>query len=692
MEIKQVLLSSWNTFDIYGEIGNNDSFEFLIDDVPIEFSEISNNDGHYIFRLNNETEILGHDVKIVFNKKTPYNVNLLKAVDFEYFDKTFFYEGDDLGATYFKDHTLFKLWAPLASHVYLLINKKKYEMIRQDKGVFSFDLKGNLDGATYKYQINNNGIVTEAIDPYGKSSTSNGRLSAVINLEKLNIDTFDECLPHMGSYLDAIIYEANVRDMTIDEHSNISHKGKYLGLVEKGRKTPKGNPAGFDYIKSLGITHLQLMPVLDFETINEDNPKNSYNWGYDPMQVFTLEGSYSTKPNDPYSRMIEFKKLVSGYHQAGIRINLDIVFNHIYGVENCLFEKIVPGYYFRKDENNDFLNHSYCGNEFASEKPMVRKLFVDSIKFLITQYHVDGFRFDLMGLLDVVTMNQIANISKQLKNDIMLYGEGWDMLTETKGKIPLATMFNEKLIPDYAFFNDRYRNIARGTGGGVTLNDVGYLLGNESYKLGFEWAFVSSSFDMVFPKLFDEIDSSLNYIECHDNATLFDVINNSTEIENPFKVIARANAALILSFGIPFIHAGQEIALSKYNEDNTYNKGDKYNKFSYEQLDNYGLIVSSIRMAIAMRKEIMLYRCLDKKILKSRISFIDNGNIFHAKLVDLNNVTYHLIINQTSSGQFIKFDNDVVQHLPFGFNKNINSFVGKSFPIAKNEFALFKEV
>ncbi|NCA96548.1 MAG: type I pullulanase, partial [Methanomicrobia archaeon] len=265
------------------------------------------------------------------------DVDVSNATSFDDFDEKYFYPGDDLGANYRKTETEFVLWAPLASQVVVkyIFNEQTLcqPMIREDKGIYRAIVQGNLDGVVYNYLVTNSGFSQEVIDPYGKGSTQNAKHSVVINPKKLKHDLAEEILPLFEKDTDAIIYETSVRDMTSDLSTSIKHKGKYLGLTEKGEKTRKGQPVGIDYIRSLGVTHVQLMPIYDFATINEFDPKSTYNWGYDPVQYFVPEGSYASELSDPYSRIVDLKALVRSFHQAGIRVNMDVVFNHVYQYE-----------------------------------------------------------------------------------------------------------------------------------------------------------------------------------------------------------------------------------------------------------------------------------------------------------------------------------------------------------------------
>jgi pullulanase len=527
---------------------------------------------------------------------------------FPNFDEEYAYKGDDLGFSYSKEKTTWKLWAPLASRVVLFVKKfgqnfETYKMDRQEHGVYSLTLFGDFENYDYRYQVTNSGRSVIVTDPYAKASTANGHDSVVIDLNKTKIDLNEDKLPTYENYVDTIIYELHVRDFTIDENTNIVNKGKFLGLAEEGRVTTNKHPAGLDYLKSLNVTHIQLLPIFDYKTVDELNPDDSYNWGYDPQQYFVPEGSYSTNPNDGYARIIECKKMISALHKAGLKVNMDVVYNHVYLYDQSVFEAIVPNYYFRKRNNGLLSTASGCGNELDSERPMVKKLIIDACMYWIKEYGIDGLRFDLMGLIDIDTINEIKNLAKNIKKDFMVYGEGWNMdssLIESKR----ATILNSYKLPDVAFFNDSFRDIVRGPSGFGKNHESGYMLGNTGYKEGFKFALLGSCVEYCYPKRFTSANQSINYVECHDNQTLFDKITTcypEMKINEVLRIINSTNVSVVLAFGIPFFHAGQEIGLSKHGEDNTYNKGDKFNKFDWSILDKRFDMYLFFRSILAFR-------------------------------------------------------------------------------------------
>lgn len=587
------------------------------------------------YRLKGELE-LGHSYALAIPSFGIVPLDVNEATSFPDFDEKYAYDGDDLGAISTEKSTAFALWAPLASSVLLKIhkpNEKRWhyrEMKRSERGVFRLELNGDYQGALYHYLVTNSEITADSIDPYAKASTPNGEDSVVVDPSRLEkVDFHQEALPILNGYTDMIIYEANVRDLTIDRHTDIAQKGTYRGLIERGRKTAGGNPAGYDYLKSLGVSHLQLQPIYDFKTVDELNPSASYNWGYDPAQYFVPEGSYSADIHDNFSRLNEVRELVSAFHEAGIRIVMDVVYNHVYEYLSSSFEKIVPNYYFRRKGNGRMANTSYCGDDVASERPMVRKLIVDASKWWIDFYHVDGFRFDLMGILDVNTLKEIAAYALMKNPSFALYGEGWNMGGEVT--LPLGNMENAKLLPHFAFFNDKFREGTKR-----------YLARDESAQDLFKYSLLSSSLEYGAEKpRFLSAEQSINYVECHDNATFFDYISSARgnlPLEDRLELSKLAEALVMFSFGIPFFHAGQEIGQSKFGKENSYNLPDVYNKFSYRLLDERKGMYDYFRSLIAFRHKKGFLHVYDPRVIAPMVDLSDEGNLLIVKITDPNEV------------------------------------------------------
>lgn len=561
---------------------------------------------------------LGHSYILSLNHYGNIPLDVSEATNFPSFDEDFLYEGGDLGCTYQKEKTSFALWAPLASSVVLKIQRENEEtkllkMERGEKGVFHLSLKGDYEKAIYTYLVTNSEVTFEATDPYAKCSTPNSKQSVVADLDSLKIPMNENKLPVLNSYCDAIIYEGHVRDLTIDPSTDIEHKGTFLGLIEKGRKTQGGNMAGFDYLCSLGFTHLQLQPLQDYLTVDELHPEARYNWGYDPVQYFVPEGSFASNVLDPYSRIRDCLKMVSSFHKEGIRIVVDVVYNHVYQYEHSPLEKIVPNYYFRRRRDGKMANTSGCGNDLASERPMVKKLLFDSAKWWIDYYSIDGFRFDLSGIVTVSLIADIIAYAKKKNPYFMAYGEGWNMGGEVNE--PLATMGNYALLPDYAFFNDKFReSIKRYASGDL------YATSDAKFSL------VSSSLDFYGSKMFLDARQTINYVECHDNATYFDYLSKAHpdfSTEKKLAVCEFALALVLTSYGVPFLHSGQETGQSKWLNDNTYNAPDWYNRLSYKLIDERMDMVNKVKELIRLRKKTRFLHSFEPRLIDQ---FLDVRN------------------------------------------------------------------
>jgi len=578
--------------------------------------------------------VLGHSYVIVMASYGTIPVDISEVTTFPGFDDEYKYSGDDLGATYAPEETKFAIWAPLASSVILKwrdIDKDEWTfslMKRSVRGVYRFVLSGNHEGLQYRYLVINNEVPSETTDPYAKCSTQNGEESVVADFTKLNVDFHRDALPIMNSPCDAIVYEAHVRDMTISKRSDIEHKGTFLGLCEPGRKSEGGNPAGFDYVVSLGITHLQLLPIYDYKTVDEADPDSKYNWGYDPAQFFVPEGSYASKLNDPLSRIRDLKAMVAAFHEKGIRIVMDVVYNHVFEYQSSVFEKVVPNFYFRRKTSGKMANTSGCGNDVATERPMVRKLIVDCCKWWIEQYGIDGFRFDLMGIIDCETLNLVRDMARQHDKSFILYGEGWDMGAEVN--LPIGKWNNCSILPDFGFFNDQYRESLKK-----------YLIGDEEALQVFKASYLSSSLDFIVPKRFLDATQTINYVECHDNETFFDFISAKRpdlSLEERLSLVKMANAIILLSYGIPFIHMGQEIGQSKWGDGNTYNKGDNYNKFSYKLLDERIRMYDFFRAYVQFRKTHSFLHLYDPRVIEQILDIRDHGKTVHVTYQDHNSI------------------------------------------------------
>ena len=676
---------------------NNPSFFLEIDnEKPVKlkvFRHISNNSVS-IYELDMEKEfVYGRNYVIVLESFPRINIDVSNAVDFPGFDDEFYYDGEDLGAIYSKEETKFNLWAPIATKVYLKIEENGQfvtkEMTRGDKGVYHIALKGDYLNARYHYLVTNSGILNETNDPWGKGVSFNSEYSVVVDINE--IKKMKKIIPSnkVDGYHNAIIYETSIRDFTEDKNTDIVNKGKYLGMVEKGRKTSGNHPSGLDYLKYLGITHVQILPVIDFYGNDDKDSSLSYNWGYNPISFFAVEGSYSSKPEDAMNRLFELRKMVDEFHKNDIRVNMDVVYNHLYEFMYTSFEKVVPSYFYRKRTNGLVACASGCGDDYASERKMARKAVIESLKYFTDVFDVDGFRFDLMGLMDIETINTGYKECQKIKNDIMFYGEGWNMGIELPMK-DKACSDNADQMPNIAFFNDTFRDILRGGNFRDNITEKGYVGGNLSRQDAVNYVLNGSTIDVPFRHRFLDYNQSLNYVECHDNNTLYDKLTFSNEGEDETRLLSRvefANKLVLLSFGIPFIHMGQEIGLSKNGLDNTYNVL-KVNNMDWKLVDERFEMVTRLAEFIKLRKELFYkFTKISTKEIPSKFTtqYWNNGMMAlcsdkhefltpYKKMAVLINPTldkqtyeldeyYKLVVNAEDKGEAINMKNGIIAPL-----------------------------
>ena len=616
--------------------------------------------------LLNEDYELGASYRLLLDSFPLINIDISEAVDFADFDNRYAYDGDDLGSIYTKEETKFAIWAPLAESLYLkLINLNGKESILpmiRDKSVYRLTVTGDLLNYKYHYIVTNNGLTFEVNDPYAKGTSLNSEYSVVIDYDLLLKKKRVTPKTKIENYVDAVIYETHIRDINEGNFNNVVNKGKYLGFVETDRKTNGGHPAGLDYIKYLGMTHVQVQPILDFNSEDDINTKNWYNWGYDPISFFALEGSYSLNPSDAMTRLNEFRELVDTLHKNDLRLIVDVVYNHIYKYEDNALEKLVPHYYFRKRKNTLLSNASGCGNDVASERKMARKLIVDSVKYLFSHFDIDGLRFDLMGLIDIKTIDEAYEAAKAIKNDIMFYGEGWEMGEELPAA-QKASKANADKQPNYAFFNDAYRDIIKGPSSPFNLHEKGFICGNTDYKFGVDYAFHACVLNLSYKPMFITANQSLNYLECHDNNTLFDklLVSNANEEEKTLlDRVALGNAILLLSFGIPLIHMGQEIGLSKDGLDNTY-KTVGVNNLDYRLVDERFDMVNRFRLLNILARKLGYTHLFKKEDIEGffSISHWDNGIYAltaKEKNVVCNEKEFVILFNPTSKAIAFELD------------------------------------
>ena len=622
----------------------------------------------YFFDISiDEDYELGAKYRLLIDTLPFATIDISDVTDFIDFDEKYAYDGDDLGSIYQKDETSFAVWAPLAEAVFLRLKSPKNEekvlaMERTDRGVYRQKISGNLLNYKYHYIANNNGVISEVNDPYAKGTSLNSEYSVVIDYDAILKVPNIKPKTVINNYVDALIYETHIRDINEGNNNNVKNKGKYLGFIEEGRTSKGGHPAGLDYIKYLGVTHVQVLPVLDFNSLDDKDTSKWYNWGYDPISFFALEGSYSLKPEDAYERLLEFKEMVNGLHKNDLRIVVDVVYNHVFEYENSVFEKLVPHYFFRKRKNGLLSNASGCGNDVASERKMARKMIVDSVKYLFSHFDIDGLRFDLMGLLDIETVKLAYKAAKEIKEDIIFYGEGWNMGEELPADMR-ANKDNYKKLLDFGFFNDSYRDIVKGPSSSYSLHEKGFICGNTSYAYGLDYAFHAGVLKLSYDPMFDNANQSINYLECHDNNTLFDklLVSNAKEEEKTLlDRVTLANSILLLSFGVPLMHMGQEIGQSKDGLDNTY-KTLGVNNLDYRLVDERFDMVNRFRLLNILRRKLGYLKLFKADDMKDffEISHWDNGVyvlVAKNKNVIANEKEFVLLFNPTDKAISFELD------------------------------------
>jgi pullulanase len=550
------------------------------------------------------------------------------------------YQGNDLGLTYSPEKSSFKIWSPTADAASIIfyaspLGKDQIErvpMSKSENGTWSITINKNLKGQYYVFQVLvNNNWLAEVPDPYAKAVGTDGKRAVVVDLNETNpVDWQSDKSPAFsnrknlqqgmgGLPVDAVVYELHVRDATIHPSSGVNKKGKFIGLTESGVVNDKKAKTGIDHIADLGVTHVHLLPSYDFYSVVESKPDSlQYNWGYDPLNYNVPEGSYSTNPADGITRIKEFKTLVQAMHKKGIRVVMDVVYNHTMLTENSYFNQLVPGYYYRQNTAGGFSNASACGNETASERPMMRKFMLESLKYWVQEYHVDGFRFDLMGIHDIETMNMISRELHALKPDILLYGEGW-----TAGSSPLpdslrALKQNAHKLEKIAVFSDDLRDGIKGSV--FDHADKGFASGKQGMEESIKFGVVAACDhpQIAYSKVnyskspyAKEPGQVVSYCECHDNHVLWDklMISNAVDAFETRKQMHLLSLSIVLtSQGVTFLHAGTEILRTKRGVENSFNAGDSINAINWNDKSQYKDVYDYVKGLIKMRKEHPAFR------------------------------------------------------------------------------------
>lgn len=558
---------------------------------------------------------------------------------------------------YAPGETEFTLWSPTAGEVRLMLydagdGGHAYETVKMklgENGTWTATVKKDLLGKFYAFNVKINdkwqgdtpGINARAVGV-------NGKRAAIIDWQATNPDGWDnDRRPTLHSPADMIIYEMHHRDFSVDSTSGVKNKGKYLALTEQGTTNSDKLPTGIDHLKELGITHVHLLPSYDYASIDETKlNENHYNWGYDPLNYNVPDGSYSTDPYQPATRVKEFKQMVQSLHQAGIRVIMDVVYNHTFNTAESNFELTVPGYFYRQKEDGSLANGSGCGNETASERPMMRKFMIESVLYWMKEYHIDGFRFDLMGVHDIETMNEIRKAVSEVDPSVCIYGEGWAAEAPQYPADSLAMKANIAQMPGVAVFSDELRD---GLCGSVwEKKKGGFLAGVPGEEMSVKFGIVGA---IEHPQVrYDSVNYSkeawaaqptqmISYVSCHDGLCLVDRLKASMPGMTPEQLVRLdklAQTVVFTSQGIPFIYAGEEVMRDKQGVDNSYKSSDAVNAIDWRRKTTHADVFTYYKRLIDLRKSHPAFRMGDAEMVRKHLEFlpVDGKNLIAFRLKD----------------------------------------------------------
>ncbi len=612
--------------------------------------------------------------------------NLSQYYKTEEFKLLYSYSGNDLGVTLSEDETVFKVWSPVASKITLKVycddktsEFESFDMQKGELGIFFYKHKLNLKGKYYNFDITCFGETKEAIDVYAKAVCSNGKRACVVDLKETDPYGFrEEYYGNTSSITDAIIFEMHIRDFSIDINSGIKHNGKYLGFIERGTKNSFGQSTGIDHILELGATHVHLLPSFDFASVDESNDGSvQYNWGYDPQNFNVPEGSYSSDSSNGITRITEMKMAIEALHNAGIGVIMDVVYNHTYDTNASNHEKFVPGYYYRTDSLGNITNGSGCGNELATERYMVRKHIIDSLVYWAKEYCIDGFRFDLMGLYDIKTVNLIRAALDKVNPNIIMYGEGW---TGGKTSLPEDNQAIKANAGDtnvrVAYFSDDMRDAIRGNvfipdnpgfvnGGLNSLEDIKFgIVGSVKHKdVDISKVKYSKNFWAIEPT------QTITYCSSHDNLTLYDKLSKTAPSADKDELIKMNKLAAFLvhiSQGAIFYQGGEAFARTKFGDENSYKSTDDINKIDWNRKNEFLDLFRYYKGLAELRKSDEVFRLTSAKEVNKRISFDKCSEQFFVvnfKAKSSNYSSYKAIVNAQSSEEILPLDENAKYHL-----------------------------
>lgn len=551
--------------------------------------------------------------------------------------------------TYRKEGTSFRLFAPHQARQVLLrlydhgTEGKPFKTVKmtrdkQQPDIWTAHVKGDLNGKFYTFDATGTKAQPrETPGIFARAVSVNGQRGAIIDMNQTDPEGWwEDTPPRLDSYADQIIYELHHRDFSIHPESGFQHKGKYLALTE---------PKALRHLRELGVTAVHILPSFDFASIDEtqtDPPQ--YNWGYDPQNYNVPEGSYATDPADPACRIREFKQMVMALHQAGIRVFLDVVYNHTFDISNSNFQKTFPGYFYRKAPDGTWSDGSGCGNETASEREKMRLFMIESIKYWIKEYHIDGFRFDLMGVHDLQTMNMIADIVWQVNPRVYLYGEGWSAGPCALPQEKLATKANIRKTKRLAAFSDELRDALRGPFSDDTQGAfLAAIPGSEeSLKAGIAGMVAHPQVDYAKVNYTEEPWANeptqmISYVSCHDDMCLVDRLR--AEIpgigdDELIRLDLLAQTAVLTSQGVPFILAGEEMLRSKQGVHNSYCSPDSINRIDWQNKERHPEVFDYYKQLIRLRRNHPAFRLGKADLVRRHLEFLpsqDNLVAFRLK-------------------------------------------------------------
>lgn len=565
------------------------------------------------------------------------------------YDRYPVYEGDDLELRYAPERSVFTLWAPTAEQVQLSLYaageggeaEERIEMQAADRGTWRVTVERDLKGKFYTFRIRTGEEwLAETPGIWARAVGVNGDRAAVIDLRETDPEGWDDDpRPEQKMYSDAVLYELHHRDFSIAPDSGVEHKGKFLALTETGTRSPEGQATGLDHLRELGVTYIHILPSFDYSTVDETRlGDNTYNWGYDPKNYNVPEGSYSTDPGDPAVRIREFKQMVRSLHRNGMRVVLDVVYNHTATVEGSAFTLTAPGYFYRHNPDGSYSDASGCGNETASEREMVRRYIVESVKYWAREYHIDGFRFDLMGIHDIETMNRVRRELSQIDPTIFIYGEGWLAADSPLPPEQRAVRDNVGQMEGIAVFCDDFRDGVRGS----TFDEhaAGYASGNieghvEAVKFGVVGATEHPQVDyngLLYSSLpyAAAPSQAVNFVASHDGYTVVDKLRLSVDGDRAEEEITAmhklVHAILLTAQGVPFIRGGEELMQDKQGVSNSFRSPDAVNRIDWSLKARNRAVFDYIKDLIALRRAHPAFRIPTREGVQQALRFLDTGD------------------------------------------------------------------